>query len=452
MTSGAHLNNRPVITQESFVSILRAEMTTPQKIKMWADKSLACGINQLIYHGTPYRYNPGEYGPEGWNTWSSPFVPYVNFSTGMNESDPFWKDLKTVNQYLARCQYALRAGKPQTDALIYVPFVDFTEDQLAVNPEEILYRGYYKAVEPDIWGFGTFASPDTPINRWYKKLWAVVNALEANGISWEFVNDESLQKAKLTNAHLSIEGNPYQTLILANLPYINLATAKHITALSKGGLRLWTIGELPRKQPSYLDYATNDRLASQLIAEASRQKNSRAVTGEMPLNTLAQPVRFAQRVAFSRQITREMTDGSQVKFLWNKSDQWQTIALNLDNRFQNSYWLNPENGHVEQNTGRTVRYRLPPYGSVILYASAKRALAPALLSSPDLSAEQAQPVLTIENWTIKAGEVTLPNHPLVDWRTNDQLKHKSDEGIYTASFRLENPVPAARYFVDLGKV
>jgi hypothetical protein len=116
------------------------------KIKVWADKSLACGVNHFIYHGTPYKYNNGEFPKEGWNTWSSPFLPMVGFSSGINESDPFWNDIKSVNQYLTRCQYALRAGKPQHDVLIYFPFVNFSEDQIEVNPEETLIGGYLKGL------------------------------------------------------------------------------------------------------------------------------------------------------------------------------------------------------------------------------------------------------------------------------------------------------------------
>jgi hypothetical protein len=49
VTSGAHLYDRPVTTQESFVFFGRSEMTTPQKIKALSDKAFTCGINQIIY-------------------------------------------------------------------------------------------------------------------------------------------------------------------------------------------------------------------------------------------------------------------------------------------------------------------------------------------------------------------------------------------------------------------
>ncbi|MEZ4905050.1 MAG: glycosyl hydrolase, partial [Spirosomataceae bacterium] len=444
VTSGAHLYNRPVITQESFVSILRAEMTTPQKIKIWADKSLAAGINQLIYHGTPYKYNKGEYGKEGWNTWSSPFLPFVNFSTGMNESDPFWKDIKAINQYLARCQYALRSGKPKTDVLIYMPFIDFTENQIAMNPEEILYRGYFKEVEPDIQGFGVFKAPDTPINRWYKALWKTVNELEAKGISWEFVNDESLQKAQWVNGQINIEGNQYQSLILANLPYINLASAKHISKLGKEGMNIWRIGNLPQIQPSFHDFEANDRLVKQLMDEVAQLKN------RLPL--AQSKINYQTEYTFLRQITREMTDGSQIKFLWNKTDQWQNISLTVADNIKSSYWLNPENGEIENAKGKTTAYWLPPYGSMLFYASTQTAALKGaeITVKTYINSEGAPPIAPLDKWNIIAGQAKLENTALFDWRDKEDFKYQSEEGIYTTTFDLKQLPRQA--FLGLGKV
>jgi len=448
ITSGAHLSNKRVITQESFVSILRAEMTTPQKIKVWADKSLACGINQFIYHGTPYKYNPGEFPKEGWNPWSSPYTPFVNFSTGMNESDPFWKDIKNVNQYLTRCQYALRSGKPKTDVLIYVPFNDFTEDQVVVNPEEIMCRGFFEGVEPEIKGFGVYTPPATPISTWYKELWKIVNELESKGITWEFVNDGLLQQAKYNNGRLNIQGNEYQALLLANLPYMQLKTAQQVNGLSKQGLNLWMIGALPKKQPSYLNYAENDKLVTQLMEASAARANSKK---ELQLNTISQQIRFAAPVSFSRQITREMRDGSQVKFIWNKTNEWQTITLAIDKSLNNIYWLNAADGEIIRNAGTTVSYDLPPYGSVLVYAT-KKAVPANLLSPATPSIKSASGLQTLTTWNIKAGDVSIADSPLFDWRNNEQLKYRSNESVYTSSFKINKPEAGKKYLLDLGQV
>lgn len=450
VTSGAHLNNKPVISQESFVSVLRAEMTTPQKIKIWADKSFACGINQLIYHGSPYKYNKGEFGKEGWNTWSSPFVPFINFSTGMNESDPFWKDLKKVNQYLARCQYALRAGKPQTDVLIYMPFNNFSEDQIGLNPEETMFRGYFEGVEPDIQGFGVIKPSATAVNTWYNKLWKTVNELEAKGITWEFVNDEYLEKANLLDGSINIQGNQYQTLILANLPYVNLKTAELVHNLSKTGMNIWAVGDYPKMQPSYLDFKKNDEVTAQLMSEIWNEKYTVKIVSELPVESINQKIRFSKEVHFARQINRQMADGSIVKFISNKTNQWQTIDLAVDEKLANCYWFNAEDGSVSLAKGQKINYRLSPYGSVILYASAKKINVKSIVSNP--VDDFAKEVVSITNWHMKIGDNTFENAPLFDWKDNEKTKFNSEDGLYKASFSLDKILAGKIYSVDLGKV
>lgn len=449
VTSGAHLNNRPIITQESFVSVLRAEMTTPQKIKVWADKSFACGINQLIYHGTPYKYNNGEFAKEGWNTWSSPYVPYLNFSTGMNESDPFWKDIKEVNQYLARCQYALRAGKPQTDVLIYMPFNNFAENQIGLNPEETLFKGYFKGVEPEIKGFG-FKTTNEQIKTWYDTLWKTVNELEAKGITWEFVNDEYLQKAKMAEGKINIQGNQYQALILANLPFINLKTARSIEVLNKSGMNVWALGACPEKQPSYLDYKKNDALTSALMHTIWEGRHTVKITSALPVGNINQDLRFSKEAHFSRQINRQMADGSLIKFISNKTDQWQTIEIESAAKFKNSYWFDAETGSASLSRGHSLSYRLAPYGSVILFASTDNEILK--LDMKDPVGDQLESVLAIDKWDIKIGENIFNNSALFDWRDDEKTKFNSENGLYSASFSLDKIQKEKSYFLDLGKV
>ena len=124
MTSGGHLYNRPIESAESVVFKDRVYTTTPQKIKLAVDKLFAAGVNQIVYHGIPYRYTPEELGPEGWYPFSSPNAGGVNFSSNLGEGDLFWKNQKEVNEYITRTQYALRSGKPHADVLIYFPFMD----------------------------------------------------------------------------------------------------------------------------------------------------------------------------------------------------------------------------------------------------------------------------------------------------------------------------------------
>ena len=452
VTSGAHLYNRPVTAAEAVVYIDRAYMTSPQKIKLSADKAFAAGVNQLIYHGTPYRYLTDKTGPEGWAPFSSP-VFGTNFSGNYGEGNNFWANFKPLNEYVQRTQYALRAGKPHADVLVYLPFLD--PEGLAPNPAEILTYGYVPGVEPSL--PSNQEVKKGPVADWSRQVWPLLNQLMAAGLTWEWVNDASLQVAQLgADKQLSIRGNSYQALLLPHVPYMQLGTAQHLRTLGLAGAKLLAVGELPTKQPSFLNYAANDQLTRQQLeaafaGPAARRLAPAASLAEW-LGQLRQPVQVAAAYPFLRRVQREMADGSRVEFFWNTSDQWQPISLTLDARYQHSYWLNAETGAITGTQGATASYVLPPYGSMLLYAATTATVPDKELSKLAPTAYQARPVATLPTWTIKAGDVTLPNSPLVDWKTTAQLRYMGEPGVYTSSFTLAKKKRGAHYFLDLGQV
>lgn len=453
MTSGGHLYNKPIESAESVVFGNKAYTTTPQKIKIAADKLFAAGVNQVIYHGVPYRYTPKELGPEGWYPFSTPVFASVNFSSNLGEGNVFWKDQKEVNDYIARTQYVLRSGKPHTDVLIYFPFMDV--DGVPENPEETLARGYLKDVE------GLLPVSKDPVNkgkeRWAAIVYPLINQLEANGITWEWVNDESIQGAKLTaDKTIDIRGNKYQALLLAEDSVIQLKTAQKIKLLASAGMRLAGAGTLPYLQPSYLNWKQNDKNTKQLIKSAFETNSSHYVTDLSDIvkwiSKLRRPVRFNAPYHFTRQIGREMSDGSRLQFIWNKSEHWQTLALTLDQKYKSSCWFNADDGTVIRNHKSIVSYRMPPYGSIILYASAKTGLPSKTGKPANVATDQGKALNKIAKWDLKADSIEIKDTTLFDWRKSANLRFSSAEGIYTSSFNWSQPAYGARYYLDLGKV
>ncbi|GAB3298389.1 hypothetical protein GCM10027348_21780 [Hymenobacter tenuis] len=462
VTSGAHLYNRPLIAQESFVYQNRAEMTTPQKMKAAADKSFAAGVTQLIYHGTPYKYLTPDFGREGWNTFSSPFMGFISFASGLNETDPFWADLKEVNRYVARAQYALRTGRPHTDVLVYFPTLPFTEDYIVPNPEEILVGGYLPGVEPAVTGMTRNAPKkgrDAEVDQareWFEKVWPVINALEAAGITWEWVNDASLQVATTQNGRLNIRGNAYQAVLLADAPWLETASAQRLSTLTQAGAQVVSVGKLPVVQPGFRDYAANDKLMSQALQQALQGKGSRQLTSAADValwaRSLPQPIGFAQAHSFTRSIERELPDGSSLRFVSNKTDQWQSLTLKAGAGFGGLYWLDATTGAITKANPQQLTYQLPPYGSIFLYA-AKSPLPTKLLTAPaPVPTPDGQQVATLTQWTITAGDTSVSNSPLFDWRTNPSFKSKSTQGRYTTTFTAPKVESGKHYFLDLGQV
>ena len=463
VTSGAHLYNRPLVTEEALVYQNRAEMTTPQKMKVAADKSFAAGVTQLIYHGTPYKYQPGGFGREGWNTFSSPYMGFVSFSSGLNETDPFWPDLPAVNRYVARAQYALRAGKPRTDVLVYFPTLPFTEDYLVPNPEEILVGGWLPGVEPQKVGFGASSPkpgrfPDVDQARaWFAKTWPVINALEANGITWEWVNDASLQVAQLgADKQLTIRGNAYQAVLLTDAPWLELASAQRLSALATQGAQVVSVGALPTVQPNFKNYQANDQQTAQLVRAAVQGPGGHELADAAAVpawaGTLPQAIGFAQSQAFTREIEREMPDGSRLRFVCNKTDEWQSLGLKVGADFPYRYWLDATTGSLAPASAPALTYQLPPYGSVFLYA-AKKPLATKHLPRPvPPPSPDGQPVASLTNWTVQSGDTTTTTSALFDWRTQPSFAHRSAPGVYTTTFTAPPLAAGKRYFLDLGQV
>ena len=455
-TSGGHLYNRPVISAESVVFINKAYTTTPQMIRLAVDKLFAAGVNQIVYHGIPYYYQNEKIGNQGWYPFSSPLVPYVNFSSNLGESNPYWKYQKEINEYIARTQYLLRLGKPVADVLIYYPFLNFSG--FADNPDEIFTTGMLekRAVSNE--------EPKDPqakmIKNWSEKVWPIINQLERNGITWEWVNDASLQIAEITNdKQIDIRGNIYKALIFPEVPYIQIESVKQISILAEKGLNLLVYGAAPIKQPSFLNWQENDQKTEEYIRKALAFAGSKQIRNNDDFYDWIEsikekcPVQFSNEYLFTRQLQRDLNDGSRVQFIWNKSDSWQEISFDINDKFEESYWLNAENATLIKNVSeKRVRYNIPPYSSVILLASTRRLELNGLNNFTELDSSKAQKFLTIEKWNISVDSLQVFDSNLFDWKTKDEWKYQSAIGKYSASFMIDSLDNSVNYFIDLGEV
>ena len=454
VASGAWLYNRPVVTAEAVVYMSRAYTSTPQKIKLSVDKAFTSGVNQIIYHGTAYRYQTADFGEIGWYPWSSPYVPFLGFSTDLRESNPFWKFVPQLNEYIARAQYALRSGRPSVDVLLYYPFLGFLMNEEELNPEELLPRGEFVGVEsspaPMRLPFAASRAEreKSPTQAWLAQVWEITNTLEELGITWGWVNDESLQQAAFENGAWRIRGNEFQALVLAHIPFMQVETAESIRSLADAGAAVAIVGEAPNRQPSFRDYEARDRAVAQAFHDGIKGLRLADARGlQVWSDALSRPIRYAAPYRHLRQIRRVMSDGGRIAFLRSQAKEWTEIRVELDPGMRSAVWMNPEDGSIRTITDAT--YALPPYGSVIVYTT-PTATRLEISSAPKLGA-QGTVVAVLEGWSLRAHDVERPNAKLGDWRDDAELRY-AGEGAYSTRFELPEIHPASRYVLDLGTV
>ena len=456
ITSGAHLYNKPIITSESAVYIGRALLTTPQKLKMVIDKILSAGVNQVIWHGSPYYYKADGQAPEGWRPYF--FGMYgINFSSEIYEGNEFWSKMSDVNLYAQRAQYLLRSGNPKADVLIYYPFLNFSDE--TYNPKELLVKGYIPGVEPtmDISSHAN-AYSNTICTKWLNEIYLLIDELNCQGITWDWINDESLQAATLeADKQLNVRGNLYQGIILFNLPYIQLNSAQHLQKLTSQGANVLTIGRPVQIQPSYKDYVQQDQLtASAMQAIAAMPSAITVATIEeanLWLSNLAIPLRSINGRDIVKQIRRQMDNDDQAQFYYNESEEWTSLQVRVNKRYPYAYWMDAAAGTITpapQKKG-LVSYALPPLSTIFLYVS-KQPLNISDSSTSAFDPQKAKQVFENDRWNLEVAGIVYKNMKAQDWREVDALKYQNAEGHYTMTISVPKPNKKARYFLDLGQV
>lgn len=452
ISSGAHLYNKPVVSQEAFVFAGKTYMTTPQKIKVFSNKAFAAGVNQLVYHGTAYRYRREEYGEEGWYPWATPFRDF-NYSSNINETNPFWEYIDDVNLYIAKMQYALRSGKPKVDVLIYFPFSDFEASQVIRNPNELVFNGSYTEDEPYFsTSLGRYVTNPTPIQNWFMETWELINLIESSGLTWDFVNDESLlESTSDRNGHVMIRNNEYQSLVIANLPYINLEVAKKIIDLADHNVKLLLHGELPDKQPGYLNYEQNEKKIKRIFDSLKHDEREYLFVDNFDewFEKVEKPISFQEKYDFIKHQVRIMADGSMLKFLWNQTDEKKTITLELNKHALNhNYWICPEQNEMFCIQDSLATITMNPFEALLFYSSVDSVTLYGKSKNRSLPGDT---IANLQQWTVKTANFPQTNGRLLQLKTIDEIAVTSDKIEYETSLHL-NLHSKDYYIIDLGKV
>ena len=162
-SSAAHVTGKPHVTAESCTWIAEHFTETLAEVKTFIDRLFLSGVNRIFYHGCCY--SPVDAPWPGWCFYAS---------LEMNPRNPIWRDVGTLNAYVARCQSVFQACEPDNDLLVYWPLRDYWW-----NPDGLEQR---MSVHNRGWFYGQ------PIGPLAKKLYD-------EGYAFDYVSDRMLQNA-----------------------------------------------------------------------------------------------------------------------------------------------------------------------------------------------------------------------------------------------------------------
>jgi hypothetical protein len=234
VASAAALSQKPLITSESFTCIygwpdefIRREQTAD--LKLVADALFANGVNQHIWHGTPFN-------PIGVDT----IYFYASVHVGVNGS--LAGELQAFNDYLTKVSKIMRFGQTYSDVAVYLPLEDSRID--GILPEDLQMP----------WSWGAYELRYEYFD----------DALQGFHPLW--INADFLSKGKIVDNRLKVN-NLFFDVLFIDADYLDLQTLKIIYKLAKDGLPV-----LLKKKPKQAGHIVDERFED-ILAELNALTN-----------------------------------------------------------------------------------------------------------------------------------------------------------------------------------
>lgn len=429
-SSGADLYGRRIVSSESFVWYGKAYQTTPEKIKRFADELLTAGINEIIYHGYPYKYTDRPF--PGWH----PFGTDGPFSSDMNQTNPFWPYLAQLNRYITRLQYLSQTG------ITAVPVA--------------LYRGMlaYDAIEPP--------PPEPEIDT----------RLMHAGYNFDHIDAYTLLKSRVVDGKLvSPGGERYSVLVLPHQKRVSVALAGQLAAFARQGLPIVFLGDLPTTESIVENGQLTDKPGPDPLQSVTTDGHVHLASDAKGVVKILQ-ASIPPHLRFSGPplpFIEKRIGKLDILFLRNPDDAAKQTTIDCAAMGTPEIW-DPWSGTIRplahfERSGQTVRVPLAvePYGSILLVfdPDGKPEGTPVEMAAP--AEPEAQIPLGQSGWSFHGRGIGPGSRPeaidmkmpsLTDWAMTDRLKNFSGRGQYTTTFT----VPASllgrhqRIVLDLGDV
>lgn len=424
--SAAHVNGRSLVGSESFVWTNALYQTTPEKVKVTADQLLTAGVNAIVYHGFAYVF-PGLPAP-GWHPFSG-MNGSGNYSSQINQFNPFWPYLAQLNAYITRLQFVSQEGRN-------VAAVALLRERLAHGAEEV--------------------PPAPRLNQ------GLLNA----GYDYDHINANSLLKCNAREAMLDASGGAeYRALVVPRMDSIDADVAEKLVQLASEGIPIFSEG-MPAEAAGWLHKDQNTvrvQAAMRKIRTLPNVSVTQDVAGTLEaLRRRVDPnIRFRSRplAFFQKRLGRMNT-----YFVRNDSDAIEHLDAEFQATGTPELW-DPWTGRTvaaveHQRAGHWTRVNidLQPLSSALIVFGPDVA-APA--NSSVVARKLTQRIAVgSSGWRLevtgivagKMGTIRRDLDKLIDWSLDSELRAVSGRGVYTTSFTVPETVYGRQIVLDLGMV
>lgn len=435
-TSAGHVSGKPLIACEACTWLDEHFLASLSSVKQNLDRYLAHGVNHIVYHGTPYSPQA-----EKWPGWM--FYAAVHFAP----TNPWWNDLKTVNEYVANCQSFMQQSKPDNDILLYFPIYDtWSKKGHSMLPH--------------------FGGPRETLTKELSEM------LLAKGYTFDYISDKQIQKLTADNKQIKSPGATYKTILVPACEYIPLATMQHLVSLANAGANILFQNKLPADVPGLANLKSRQQTYKSMIASINFKLegsilvadlgNGKMLMGNEMEKMFAQinvyPEEMAELGLWFNRVQR--ADGI-CYFVTNWSDKSINQWVKLQSSGKQAAWFNPMTkisgkANIEKINDKqsSVYLQLKPGESLILQWY------PSVINVNGYSFWQVAGERTDigGEWQVSfvKGGPTLPvsfkTSILKSWtEESEELAKFSGTACYQISFKKpEGTTPA--YQLDLGKV
>ena len=423
----AHLPGHQLVSSESCTWLREHWHASLAQIKLELDLFFLTGVNHMLFHGTCY--SPKDASWPGW---------FFYASTKMDWRNAIWRDVRSLTDYIARCQSVLQAGQPANDVLLYWPIYDLWMDSRGSTIPMTVHHHDWMAKQ---------------------RIGEVADALLAKGYAFDFISDRMIESLLPAKGKLVAPGGTYRALVVPACKYIPETTLRRLADLAAQGATIVFEQSLPGDVPGLADLTSRRQ---QLAAQRARLEKSSAIVATDVATGLLQAG-----------VPREMIVDAGLRFIRRKVGEsyWYLIAnhtakavddwFSLGVPFVAATLFDPMTGRSGQLARRTdsaaaqIRLQLEAGETVVVCADSKETRA---AMWPYLK-PTGEPTVLTGDWTVEFidGGPELPasykTASLASWTAAPDVKSQAFAGTARYTLHFTAPQAAAEeWLLDLGDV